>query len=305
MPAFRISTKTLYDSLALSINGRNQRLMKLQMAISDGRAVRVPSDDPVRAQQAMWYREQLRATGQYERSMQAVTSSLSAAESTLSNISDVLSEAREVQMRGANDALEGDARAAYAAQINQELELLLSLANDRFAGTYTFGGRNSLEAPYVAERDADGRIVQVSANAGGTDGKLVRQVGPSEQLTVNVLGSDLFGEGAATFQSLIDLRGALEGGNGDEVRAMEAQLETALDRAVRANSVHGALVGRVETLLSRAGRDLVGYEEGRSRTEDLDVARAMVDLQQEQVAMQAALKAGAEILNLSLLDYIV
>jgi flagellar hook-associated protein 3 FlgL len=304
MPAQRISTKSLYDATAASIANRSQQLLKLQMAISDGRAIHAPSDDPVRAQQGMWYREQKRASEQYERSLQSVTSAMSAAENTLNNISDVLSEARDLQTRGANDAMEGDSRAAYGAQVDQELELLLSLANDRFAGTYTFGGRNSLQAPYVAERDAAGKITKVTANPRGTDGKLIRQVGPDEQITVNVLGSDLFGPEGATFQSLIELRNALQGGNGDAIRAMATPMETALDRAVKANSVHGALGARVEALLSRAGRDAASYEAGRSRTEDLDVAQAMVDLQQEQVAMQAALKAGAQILSLSLLDYI-
>jgi flagellar hook-associated protein 3 FlgL len=304
MTTQRISTRTLSDAISASISMRNQRLLKLQLSIADGRAVHMPSDDPVRTQQSMWYREQKRAAEQYERSLQSVTISLSATESTLSNISDLLSEVRELQVRGASDALSDDARDAYASEVNQDLELLISLANERFAGTYTFGGRNNLQAPYVAERDAAGQIIRVSTNPAGIDGKLVRRVRPDVELTINVRGADLFGEGAAAFQSLIDLRTVLESGDGEGIRAMEAPLETAVDRVVKAHAVHGALTARAETLLAGAGRDLVTYEEGRSRTEDLDVARAMVDLQQEQVALQAALQSGAKILNLSLLDYL-
>jgi flagellar hook-associated protein 3 FlgL len=300
----RISSKTLYDSIAASIGARNQQILKLQLSVADGRAVRVPSDDPVRAQQAMWYREQKREGEQYQRTLQSVTTALSATENTLNNISDVVSEARDLQVRGSNDALEGDARSAYASQVNQELELLLSLANDRFAGTYTFGGRNSLEAPYVAERDATGRIVAVSTNPRGIDGKLVRRVGPDVLLTVNVAGADLFGKDGAAFQSLIDLRAALEAGDGDKIRAMAGPMESALDRVAKASSTQGALSGRVEALLGRSGRELISYEAGRSQAEDLDVTKAMVDLQQEQMALQAALKSGAQILSLSLLDYI-
>jgi flagellar hook-associated protein 3 FlgL len=304
MSGTRISTKTLHDGIAEAIGRRNQELLKLQMQISDGRAVRAPSDDPVRAQQAMWFRERSRANAQYERSLQSVTTTLSATENTLNSISDVLSEARDLQVRGANDALEGDARASYAAQVNQEIELMLSLANDQFAGTYTFGGRNSLQAPYIATRDKSGRITGVKVNPHGIDGGLVRQVGPDVSLTINVLGTDLFGKDAAAFQSLIDLRTALEKGTGDQIRAAGNPLAVALNRVVKANSDTGALMGRVEALLARAGRDQVNYEDGRSRAEDLDVAKAMVDFQQDQVALQAALKSGSQILNMSLLDYI-
>lgn len=300
----RISTKTLYDAIANSVGARGQQILKLQMSIADGRAVRSPSDDPVRTQQAMWYREQKREAEQYGRTLASVTVSLSATENTLSNISEVISEARDLQIRGSNDAMEGDARLAYAAQVDQELELLVSLANDRFAGTYTFGGRNTLEAPYVATRDASGRIVGVTTNSRGVAGKLGRQVGADVLLTVNVSGADLFGKDGATFQSLIALRSALETGAGDKIREMGVPLESALDRVTKASAVQGALAGRVAALVERSGRELISYEEGRSQAEDLDVARAMVDLQQEQVALQAALKSGAQILNLSLLDYI-
>jgi flagellar hook-associated protein 3 FlgL len=305
MPTQRISTKTLYDAIATSIGARNQQILKLQLSVADGRAVRGPSDDPVRAQQAMWYREQKRESEQYERTLQSVTISLSATENTLSTISEVVSEVRDLQVRGSNDALEGDARSAYAAQVDQGLELLLSLANDRFAGTYTFGGRNTMAAPYVAERDRSGRIVKVRTNSRGIEGSLVRQVGPDVLLTVNVAGADLFGKDGAAFQSLIDLRTALDAGDGDKIRAMALPMDSALDRVAKASSVQGALSGRVASLLERAGREMISYEDGRSRAEDLDVARAMVDLQQEQVALQAALRSGAQILNLSLLDYIL
>jgi flagellar hook-associated protein 3 FlgL len=303
MSANRISTKTLYEAIAASVGARNQQILKLQLSVADGRAVRTPSDDPVRAHQAMWYRQQIRASAQYERSLQSVTTSISAAENTLANVSDVLSEVRDLQVRGSNDAMEGDARSAYAAQVNQDLELLLSLANDRFAGTYTFGGRNNQQAPYRAARDASGKITRVVSNPAGIDGKLIRKVGPDVLLSVNVPGADLFGEGGSAFQALIDLRTALESGSGDKIRAMGAPMETALDRAVQAGSVLGALQGRVQALLGRSGDEQIGYENGRSQAEDLDVAQAMVLLQQEQAALQAALKSGSQIINLSLLDY--
>ncbi len=300
----RISTKTLSNAVSDSISARSQKLLKLQLSIADGRALHAPSDDPVRAQQAMLFREQKRAAEQYERNLQSVSASLSATESLLNNISDVVSEVRELQVRGADDAQGPDARAAYAAQVDQDLELLLSLANEKFAGTYVFAGRKTLQEPYVAERDAAGRITRVSANPAGIDGQLVRRVGPDTELTINVQGDDLFGEDAAAFQALIDLRAALEEADGEAIRATATSLEGVVGRVVEAHAIHGALSARAETLLENVGRDIIEYEDGRSRTEDIDVAQAMVELQQEQVALQAALQSGAAILNLSLLDYL-
>jgi flagellar hook-associated protein 3 FlgL len=156
----------------------------------------------------------------------------------------------------------------------------------------------------VAERDADGKIIRVTANPRGIDGKLVRQVSSDSTITVNVTGADLFGANGETFESLIALRTALTGNDSDQVRASGPALEESVNRVARASSAHGALMARVETLLGKAGRDLTTYEEGRSRSEDLDMAKAVVDLQKEQLALQSALQAGAHILNMSLLDYL-
>ena len=73
MSTQRISTQTLYDVDRRTPSARaTSSVLKLQLSIADGRAMRTPSDDPVRAHQAMWYREQMRATEQYERSLQTV-----------------------------------------------------------------------------------------------------------------------------------------------------------------------------------------------------------------------------------------
>jgi flagellin-like hook-associated protein FlgL len=50
--------------------------------------------------------------------------------------------------------------------------------------------------------------------------------------------------------------------------------------------------------------DAVTNEAGRTRIEDLDVVKAMLEYNQSQVALDAALRTGAQILRASLLDYL-
>ncbi len=301
--SLRISTRTLHDSIAATIGQRNARLLQLQQGLSDGRAVRTPSDDPVRAHQSMWYREQLRALEQYEKNLQNVRTVLQGTEGTLSSITDAINEVRELQVAGASDSIGADGRVSLADSLNQIIELLVSLGNDRFAGAYTFSGRGSLQPPYAAERDGAGRVTAVRMNP-LIGGDVIRRVASDVSLTINVDAADLFGEDAKLFGQLIELRNALEADDGEAVRRQEAVLDQALERVMRATSFVGALEGRVEALLHRAGTDRVNYEGGRSKAEDLDVGQAVVEFQQEQVALQAALQSGARVLNLNLLDYL-
>jgi flagellar hook-associated protein 3 FlgL len=300
----RISTRTMYEGISSSIARASARASRLQQGLGDGRAVRTPSDDPVRAHQAMWYREQLRANDQYERNLEGIKSQLSATDTVLGQIQDVLAQVRTLQTSGADDSIGKDGRAALASQIDQTMELLAELGNSRYAGIYLFAGHRTLEAPVVSQRGKDGKIEQVSFNPRGTEGDLIRSAGPEVSLTINVTASDVFGDGAELFARLKDLRSALAANDGDRIRNLGGVLDQQLDRVTEAATTIGSLEGRVEGLQSRIQQDRQSYEEGRSSAEDLDVAKAVVEFQTEQAALQAALASGSRILNMSLLDYV-
>lgn len=299
----RISSRTLYDTIALSISDRYQTLFKLQLGLADGRAVRKPSDDPVRAHQAMWYRERLRATDQYESAIQSTLSHLTGTENAVQQILDAMIEVRELQVTGADDVTGEDGRRSLAQRVDQLLQLVVDTANSKFSNIYLFSGTQTLTAPYEVQRDRSGRIVEVTQSRAGDVGDLIRVVGQNVSLTINTKGTDLFGADGDVFDHLIRLRDALADGDGGTIRGLTDDLERDIDRLVNTTSTVGSLTSRIGAMLSRITGDRAAYEEGRSRAEDLDVAESMVEYSQEQVALQAALAVGSKILNLSLLDY--
>lgn len=299
----RISSRTIHDTISFSISNRYQTLYRLQLGLADGRAVRKPSDDPVRAHQAMWYRERLRATDQYESAIKSTLSHLAGTENAVQQIMDAMMEVRELQVTGSDDVTGEDGRRSLAERVDQLLQLIVDMANGKFSSVYLFSGTQTLTAPYEVQRDRSGEIVGVSQRRGGISGDLIRAVGQNVSLTINTLGTDLFGADGEVFAHLISLRDSLRGGNGDAIRGLTDGLEGDIDRLVNAISTVGSLASRIEAMQSRITDDRAAYEEGRSRAEDLDVAGSMVEYSQEQVALQAALAVGSKILNMSLLDY--
>jgi len=300
----RISTRSLHEGISDSIAAASQRTLKLQQGLGDGKAVRTVSDDPVRAHQAMWFRERIRAADQYERGIEGVSAYLSNTESTLSQIQDTLGELMSLQTSAADDALGEEGRAALAIKVDQMIELLFELGNTRYAGLYVFGGQRTLDPPLTIERSAEGAPSAVSFNPQGIGRPITRQVGQDLSLTINVTATDVFGEDGELFKQLVQLRDELLANNGDGIRGMAEALDEASERVSIATTSIGSLINRTETLKTRLGEERISYEDGRSRAEDLDVARAIVDFQSEQVSLQAALEAGSRILNLSLLDFI-
>ncbi|MEZ4654652.1 MAG: flagellin [Candidatus Eisenbacteria bacterium] len=302
--SFRISTQALHDTIAQAVLSSQQKVLKLQQGLADGRAIRVPSDDPVGTNVAMRYRQWLRAGTQYEKSIEVAISHLNATDAAFFGIQDAVTEARVLQNQGADSSNGTDARQALARQVDQVLQSLVDLGNERFAGVFIFGGTQSLTAPYAATFDENGFVDSVAQNSTGIDRPVIRQVGPDLSLSIHVSGSDVFGENRELFQTLIDLRKALQNEDQAGIEAAGDLLDGLQTQVISAHTFVGSLERRAEALRSRLQEDAITNEAGRTRIEDLDVVKATLEYNQSQVALDAALKAGSQILQASLLDYL-
>jgi flagellar hook-associated protein 3 FlgL len=184
------------------------------------------------------------------------------------------------------------------------IDEMIDLGNSHQAGVAIFGGRHTDQNPFAVQRNAQGQVAAVSLNANGTEGAMIRKVGEDVSLTINQTATDVFGNGGAVFKTLIQLRDALNTGDGDKIRSLGAKLDGDLDHVVQAQATVGSLIGRTDALLKRVQDDTTTFEAGRSRAEDLDTAKAIVDFQQEQMTLQSALTSGSRILGSSLMDYL-
>lgn len=300
----RVSTAGMASSITRSILDAQARVQRLSESIADGRAVRRVADDPIRAQAGMLHRSMLRAGDQYLRNIDHARSHLDTADSAISQVQDLLAEVRSLQITGANDTLGADERAAIAAQVDQSLDAMLDLANQKFSGVYLFGGTASLQAPFEEVRDADGRLVAVTQNPSGPNSPVVRQLAPDLSLSIRIPASDVFGEGQELFASLIELRDALASNDTAAIQGSAAALESAGDTLITSHTVVGALLQRVEMARTQVENENLSNEASRSQAEDLDTARAILDLNQEQAALEAAVAAAARLLGTSLLDHL-
>lgn len=301
---YRVSTGALHDTIARAVLESQQTVLKLQRGLADGKAIRQPSDDPVGTNTAMQYRERLRANAQYQKNMGVVLSHLNAVDSTMFLIQEKVIEARSLQVQGADDAKGQDGRNALARQIDQVLQELVDLGNAQFADVHLFSGTRTLEPAYTMTVGEDDLVQSVTVNPNGIDGDVVRQVGRDLSLSIHVSGSDVFGEEQELFQTLLDLRDALLAGDQQGIVDTAQGLEDAQDRVVGTHTLVGSLLTRAESMKIRLEADEVENEASRTQVEDLDVARALLEFNQNQVALDAALNAGSRILQASLLNYI-
>jgi len=63
-------------------------------------------------------------------------------------------------------------------------------------------------------------------------------------------------------------------------------------------------MSRLEATKSKLEEDSVTFTKFKSNYEDIDLAKAISDMQFQQTALEASLSASAKVLQQSLLDYI-
>jgi flagellar hook-associated protein 3 FlgL len=81
-------------------------------------------------------------------------------------------------------------------------------------------------------------------------------------------------------------------------------LDASLDTITQTRAVVGATTNRLDTALSRLQEIEQSTTSLLSNTTDADMAKTMIDFSMQQAVYQSALRAGANIVQASLLDFL-
>jgi flagellar hook-associated protein 3 FlgL len=295
----RITQRLMVERSLSAMQTGMARLARSQEQLSSGRLINRPSDSPTGANDAMRLRAQLAADNQYSRNASDGLSFLGRTDQTLTTMVDAVRRARDLVVQGASTGSNGpDARAALAAELKQIKESLVSLANTEHMGRPLFGGTASGDAYGPAPAPATGTAFQ------GNNEAVIRLIGDDMPIAVNVTGERAFSVAGDDLFTVMD----------ETITAMTAAPDQLGDSLTRIDAVSkqmlGALAdvgtryGRVEGALTTLTNANLDNTSALSEVENVDIARAIVDLQMQEVAHQAALGATARVLQPSLMDFL-
>ena len=297
------------NDLVYNVENRLQSMNIYQTQLSTGKRINNPSDDPVGTGNALHFRHRIARNEQHQRNIEDGLTYLSYTDGTLDGIGNLLNEAYAKAVQGDNEALTDQDRQVLANEVDQLLEEMLAKGNTSFSGKYLFGGFNNNTEPFIAERDENGMITGVTQNPDGIDGEIEREIGVGLRETINLGGGNLFqpgGEGSDSdlFQSLINLRDGLINNDTSVIGDQIGNLQTAIDHVSVERSTIGARVNYFDRRLDQLDAAEVNLTESLSQWEDANYIEAAMMFEQEQAAYHAALAASANVIQLSLLNYI-
>jgi flagellar hook-associated protein 3 FlgL len=302
--SMRVTSLMSTRATVRDLNDDLSRLSRTQQRLSSGKQITRPSDDPYGTSRALALRGDLEGLQQYQRNVSDGTGWLNTCDTALGVVSDSLQRVRELLVKAGNDAAGPQARAAIADEIDQLVDSIKQEANVQYGGRYVFSGTATDTAPYV---------LGGSDAYAGDAGTITREIGPQVEIPINVDARSLLGDGQAAgdarlLDTLRDLSDHLRGGtaaDADALRTTDLQrLDDNLDvlNAIRADV--GARTNRLASADSRLSGLAVNTTGLLSETEDADMAQTITDYTTQQAAYNAALRAGANIVQSSLLDFL-
>lgn len=317
--SMRVSTAQIFSGGTAGIQNVQSDLYNLQNQVSTGRRILTPKDDPVGSAQALVVTQSQAVNQLYVKNQQAASSKLSALDATLGGVNDELQYIRSKMVAAGNGTFSDAERQATATELEARLSSLLGLANTQDGtGRYVFAGFQSTTTPFAVTANVSPfSLGNPTIGYSGDDGVQTLQVGASQNMATNAPGSEVFMRikdssgnvtGRSVFdsvQNMIDLL-RTPGSNATAPAYSQAlnDMSAAIDNVSRVRTDAGTNLSSLDSLGSMAGDRDLQYQTQLSGLQDLDYAKAISDVSQKKLQLEAAQSTFAITSKLSLFDHI-
>ena len=300
----RITNNMLINNVLLNVSNNLNRTQKYQSQLATGKKITMPSDDPIVASKALKLRTDVAEILQYRRNCDDATSWMDITEATLNQIGEVIHQFREISVQAANGTNTEDDIEKIRTEAEELKTQLIHLANTTYAGRHIFSGFKT-DKPLL---DEEGKF---NFDIRNTE-QIKFEIGIGDDINVNVPGGDLFHRGtdgeedAKCFlvDTLDKVISAMESGDQAQISSLLGEIDIEIDNLLRVRAGLGARMNRVELSSNRLDDDNVNFTRLMSLNEDVDMAEAIMNLNNEMNVYQASLATSAKVIQQSLVDYL-
>lgn len=286
----RVANKSIFDAVKYNLGNISEELNRAGEVASTGKRINNLSDDPVGLIQTLNIRSTLSNMEQMGRNINFGRSWLTASESALTQVENVISDLKALCVQMASGTTGSSQRLSAAGTVQNMLDEIVSLANADVSGNYIFSGLKTDVAPFSQDGTYNGDnnafSIKISKN------------------TTAEIGSDGQGVFGDIFNTLSNLKIALETNDVSGIRDSIDRLDGHFDDISARISDVGSKIARLD-IKDKIYQDLdFANTERLSKIEDADIAKAIMNLQAAELAYKAALASSSRVMSLTLMDYL-
>lgn len=295
----RVPLNSAIRDAQAQLSRAEQQIADRTRELSTGRRLNALSDDPSSSVGAIISRANVGRIDSYVRATDSVEARLSIVDSVLSDTITQLTAGLTAVIAARGSEVPPEAREAYAIDLEGIRDTVLAAVNTQFNGTYLFSGAASTTQPYTKTSGV------VSGYQGSTTNVEI-DIDHSTAVQVSRDADVLLRGGDANdlFVELEQLIAAVRAGDSAGMDAGTDALNRAFDRATALQSQVGIDLRTTIEQRSWLGTRRVEGVKQVSRHEDADLVESISALQAAESTYQAALRAIAVRLPLSLMDFI-
>ena len=166
----RVTDKMKYDLLNNGIYNTQSQYGEIMEKMASQKQVNKPSDDPLGMGKILDYRAVQAQISSYKDNIDSSKSWLSATESNLTNVNDILTKVKELAVAQASATATASTRQIAADSLQPLVDQIRSLANSKFGNRYLFSGTMTDTEPFAATSSAVRIDTAVSASGNTFDG---------------------------------------------------------------------------------------------------------------------------------------
>jgi flagellar hook-associated protein 3 FlgL len=293
-----ITTNEISNTVMAGVQTTIARLATYQEELSTGLRVNTPSDDPAAARQGMNIQTQIDANAGYLTNANQASAFMTDTDSAYTQMNTLMTQVEQAAVQGANGTEDASSRQALGQSVDAMLSQMVSLANTQSNGRYVFAGSATNTTPFV--ESADGKSVAYQGNLD----TFSLQIGTDSSIPLNTNGTAVFTSPVNVFDTLVQLRNAL---NNNDPTTVSTLIGNVTQASTQIQDAQGTLGGS-EQRLTLAQNQLQGAQTSLNtllgQTVDADLPATVSAMQQAQTALQSGLEAAAKILTPSLLNYL-
>lgn len=304
-----VNNTALINNVVNNLNQIQEQMQTYTAQLSSGKRVLKPGDDPNATNAIMNFQTQLDQNQTYQNNAQDGQGWLQTTETALGSISNIMATVRTVALQASNGTLSSTDRQTDAQEVSSLLGQTQQLANQKYGNFFLFGGTslgpNSSIQPF--SQTAPNGPFTYNGNANTSQGTILRQVSDSDFLAVNLSGPGPNNGPSVLTDSLNALQNLANDLNANNIGNLQNDLQT-IDTATQETTAATTWIGSQTALIQQTGQFLTsqsGLLQGlQAKVQDADTAQVMMEFSNAQAALQATLKAGSELIQPTLLDFL-
>jgi flagellar hook-associated protein 3 FlgL len=332
----RVTPGMTADNAVYNLQQGRAAMDTLQEQISSGMMVNKPSDDPLSSRQILDLQNQISAGDQYSSNITKGTLLLNVADTALSGMSDIMQQVKKIagdMVSGTADQTSINGAITNLAALKDQL---VDLGNTQAGSQYVFAGYGNTQPfsttpttvagtnPALTGIPGTNSFIQTASGAfsGTQDGLSVEIAGGNPtgtQVMVASSGALLLrggnppaavGSGASAGVGPVDILGSIDtliaaitNGNKSAISDGIKNMKAGADQITSYQTISAGSLKRLNNAQTMITNNQNTLKTMYGNLQNVDYAKAGVELSQQTTAFNAALSTTAKITQLSLLDY--